>query len=86
MRDRLLADLQAKDNNGVQPAPEPKPAPTLAEFAVEFPAYQATLNKPTELESKRSIPRAPSRPCLRPPAPRSDRSTGNRPLQGHQAV
>ena len=29
--------------------------PTLAGFAVEFLAYQGTLNKPTELESKRSI-------------------------------
>ncbi|EDM81657.1 Phage integrase [Plesiocystis pacifica SIR-1] len=58
-RAELMAGLFDEENNhgpngsGRRKA-KPQAVPTLAEFAPEFMAYQATLNKATELASKRS--------------------------------
>nr|WP_280523978.1 site-specific integrase [Enhygromyxa salina] len=51
LRQQLQEQPEKEETN-----PEPtQETPTLAEFAEEFLAYQATLNKPTELRAKRSI-------------------------------
>ena len=55
LRRRLLEEQQLKEDPNPTPQPQAQDTPTLSEFAEEFLAYQATLNKPTELRSKRSI-------------------------------
>jgi len=55
VRDSLLAKLRGEDETQPEATPPPRgQAPKLAEFAEEFLVYQATLNKPTELNAKRS--------------------------------
>jgi integrase len=55
LRRQLLEEHRAKEEPNPEPQPKIQETPTLAEFAEEFLAYQATLNKATELRSKRSI-------------------------------
>jgi integrase len=54
LREQLLSSPRGEEKQ--KPAePAPKEVPLFGDFAEEFMAYQATLNKPTELKSKRSI-------------------------------
>lgn len=66
LREQLLPGLHGKDETGTDTQNStntqnntnttvPLEVPTLGEFAEEFLAYQATLNKPTEIHAKRSI-------------------------------
>lgn len=55
LRQKLLSSPCGKEKEKKKPARPPKVVPTLKTFAGDFLAYQATVNKPTELKSKRSI-------------------------------